>query len=147
MFSHIYLFLIQLHSHLMEMNLQRYHLLYFYFQNVQKPVDFNKLKELVSNNERRFQAGGTVMFQSNLDNVYNISDVMRYDSSQLALANKGAAYVIWESNSVPSAQAIRKLFPRPAYIPDSAEVSLMKRIYINGPLSGTIQMVGHDSYS
>ena len=105
-------------------------------------VDLSMLQKMYFENEQRFHLGGTRMFDTNLKDVHNITDFFyKYNHEDLMNANKGIGYVAWDTNSVPSSQAIRKLFPRPKFVMPHSEVTLIKRIFIEGPIAGGHQLV------
>lgn len=108
---------------------------------MKNPAGLDEIKKMIAANEHRFKMGGTTNFVSNIPSLSNASHILPYDSTKLGWAQRGATHILWESNSVITAQAIRKLFPRPNFLPTTAEVSLIKRIYIDGPLSGRYEMV------
>lgn len=51
----------------------------------------------------------------------------------------------WSTNNVAAAQAIRKYFPRPHFVSTQAEVALVKKIFVDGPIAGGHQIVSSTS--
>jgi len=93
-------------------------------------------------NENKFLLEGSNALRTNLDGVYNISDFFnKYDDAALMSFKRQTGFLMWETNSVPTSQVIRKLFPRPSFLTSAFEVSLLKRIYVDGPLAGTHELV------
>lgn len=109
---------------------------------MKSPVDLSTLQKMYFENERRFKLGGTRMFDTNLETVSNITEFFyKYNYEDFMNAKLGAGYVSWDTNSVPSSQAIRKVFPRPTFVMSHSEVSLLKRVYIEGPLAAEHELV------
>ena len=105
-------------------------------------VELSTLQKMYFEYERQFRLGGSQVVQSNLDNVYNITDFFyKYNHEDMLNARRGGGYVAWNTNSVAASQAIRKIFPRPKFVLSHSEVSLIKRVYIEGPLAGGHELV------
>lgn len=45
-----------------------------------------------------------------------------------------------------SSQVLRKLFPRPKFVPPESEVALEKQLYIDGPSSQQMEVVSNILY-
>lgn len=107
-----------------------------------KMIGLAALQKMYFDEEARFKLGGTLQFETNFDGVSNITEFFyQFNNEDVLNKKKGSGYVSWGTNSVPSAQAIRKVFSRPEFITESAEVSLTKRIYIEGPIAGGHELV------
>ena len=105
-------------------------------------VDIAALQKMYFAEEGRFEIGGFKEFLTNLDGVRNISDFFyKYNYEDILKARKGSGYMTWATNSVPTSQAIRKLFPRPDFIPPEGEVSLSKQIIVEGPIAALHEFV------
>lgn len=46
------------------------------------------------------------------------------------------------SKNMASSQILRKMFPRPEFVPPESEVALEKTLYIDGPKSQLFEVVG-----
>ena len=105
-------------------------------------VDLTAIQKMYFEEERNFDMGGTKEFLTNYANVRNISDFFyKYNHEDVLKERKGSGFIEWTTNTVPTSQAIRKLFARPDFIPLEGEVSLSKRIVVEGPISGEHQFV------
>ncbi|XP_067945498.1 uncharacterized protein [Watersipora subatra] len=102
-----------------------------------KKIDLTALQKMYYENEKQFKLGGSKMFASNMDDVYSITDFFsKYNHEDMMNERRGTGYVAWYTNSVPSSQAIRKLSPRPEFVLEQSEISLLKGIFIEGPYAG-----------
>jgi len=77
----------------------------------------------------------TVSQQSRADDAASLNTPKRGQLSG------GYGYATWSTNSVPTAQVIRRIFPRPSFIDPEAEVALMKNIFIDGPRAEEHELV------
>ena len=91
-------------------------------QNLMNPVNLTELKQMYETQAKRIEMGETLKFYSNLPSTSGFADVLlKMDANSITAANRGQAHVYWESSGVPTAQAIRKLFPRPKFVSEEAD--------------------------
>ncbi|VDI55335.1 Hypothetical predicted protein [Mytilus galloprovincialis] len=58
------------------------------------------------------------------------------------LKKKTGLSVHWVSKNMASSQILRKMFPRPEFVPPESEVALEKTLYIDGPKSQLFEVIG-----
>ncbi|KAL4225366.1 hypothetical protein ACF0H5_016055 [Mactra antiquata] len=118
------------------------------YSNIQKPVKIVKtldrnvtykdLKDMYQNID-----GGLIKDQHEFvkkgDNNMSLNDFFINDYEEL-VNTSSTLQVHWITRSVKASAALRKLFPRPPYIPVQSEIALEKVVVVDGPNSGPHQL-------
>eukprot|EP00105_Crassostrea_gigas_P006637 XP_011420653.1 PREDICTED: uncharacterized protein LOC105323278 isoform X1 [Crassostrea gigas] len=103
------------------------------FQGLAKKVTFDDLRQLYRNNKDVLDTAA--VFQSNVPGMKNIEDLF-IDEIDEDFLYKDKTTIHWTTKNIPSSQVMRKLFPRPSFIPSESEVALDKVVFVDGHKSG-----------
>lgn len=109
------------------------------FKNsLEKPLTYQDVRQNYLDNQQVFDEG-LHKFESTNPRIRSPQDLFVEDQSEL-LKTSGGMHIVWQSRKVLTSVALRKLFPRPAFLPDKIEISLEKHVMIDSPETPTYEL-------
>uniref|UniRef100_A0A8W8NP38 Uncharacterized protein n=1 Tax=Magallana gigas TaxID=29159 RepID=A0A8W8NP38_MAGGI len=108
------------------------------FQGLAETVSFEDLRHLYRNNKDVIDTAA--FFQSNVPGMKNIQDLFKDEIDENVLY-KDKTTIHWLTKNIAGSQVMRKLFPRPSFIPPDSEVALEKVVFVDGHKSEHYELV------
>ncbi|XP_062591182.1 uncharacterized protein LOC134252697 [Saccostrea cucullata] len=108
------------------------------FKNLANVVNFEDLRGLYRQNN--VVLDNAAFFRSSVPGMRSIQELFGDEVDENTLMKDGTT-IHWVTRNMAGSQVIRKLFPRPTFIPPESEVALERVIFIDGHKSDHYELV------